>query len=51
MKFSVYKEPESWPFKWFWKDPREDLGPENVRGHGAYPTRWIAWLAAWRHTR
>lgn len=50
-KFSVYKEPDSWPFKWFWKGWKEIADPENVRGHGGYPTRWIARLSAWWHTR
>lgn len=48
VKFKVYKDDEQWLpfFKWFWlKDGEEGMG------HGPYPARWIAWLAAKRHCR
>jgi hypothetical protein len=41
--YAVYEDPEQWVpfFKWFWIRPTE-----TGMGHGPYPAKWIAELAA-----
>lgn len=47
-KYTVYQDTGQWlpVFNWFWSRPNE-----SGLGHGPYPTRWLAKLSAWAHTR